>query len=90
MPAHSPVWIDGHGLMFDPEPSSRAEAIAEARAVMLAAGLDEWDVDEALARPHVRVERVWWSDTAGFAYAEHPDARRVVMVLGLAKPEAAS
>lgn len=82
------MWISGSGLMLDPGPANRAAAIAAARAELLAAGLVDWDVDEMLDGRHVRVERVWWSDTAGFAHANHAGARRVVMVLGIEQPNA--
>lgn len=87
MPQHdSPRWIDGHGLVLEPAPGSRDDALAAARAHLLAGGADAWDVDEVLASRHVRVERVWWSDIAGFVHPGHEDGRLVVMVLGLTPP----
>lgn len=44
-------------------------------------GLDEWDADDAIAL--VRVDRTWYSDTAGFVYAGYADGRPVVVVTGL-------
>ena len=87
--------IDGHGVILDAEPASRADALSAARTHLTKLGVHPLGADEALAR--ARVEMVWWSDTAGFVHdcAQHlaeeatkqtcpSDRRRVAMVLGLA------
>jgi hypothetical protein len=68
--------IEGHS-------TTRAQALALVHAYLAdELGLDEWDTEEAMTR--VRVDRTYFSDTAGFVYAGYePDGRAVVLVTGL-------
>lgn len=62
---------------------TRTQALAACRDYLLTErGVDEWDIDEAMAR--VRIDRTWYSNTAGFVYADYqPDGRKVLIVTGM-------
>lgn len=72
--------LDGNALMTDGH-VARADAIAQAREFMLAAGMDEIAVDDLLVdRPHL-IGRAWWSEDPGHFVQERHDGAQPVTVV---------
>ena len=64
--------LDGSVLVSDGH-APRADVIAEARAFMLAAGMDETTVDDLLVDRPGLIGRAWWSEDHGFCNAPNDD-----------------
>jgi hypothetical protein len=68
------------GLMLDGHDTSRADALTQARAYLVDAGVDPFVADAAVVDSPGLVVQAWWSDEQGFVQDSYGGALPVTVV----------